>query len=143
MHFGATWGVALAGSGLQAFTRQMQDFGAAVTRIDLHICLLPGDIGPLKFPNTASVQDARERLFSDWPKDFPADAPTAPSDIKLICNGKFLSGVETLNELRALMGDPRADQIMTLHLVIRPQAAVKSSAKGSDKPPSKRCCVIQ
>ena len=30
-------------------------------------------------------------------------------------------------ELRALMGDPRADQIMTLHLVIRPLAAVKSS----------------
>ena len=85
--------------------------------------------------------------------DFPADAPTAPSDIKLICNGKFLSGIETLNgmdirtlnassaqaiphqcpqdgvfaELRALMGDPRTDQIMTLHLVIRPQAAVKSS----------------
>ncbi|KAK9868978.1 hypothetical protein WJX84_001375 [Apatococcus fuscideae] len=102
-----------------------------------------GDIGPLKFPSTSSVQDVRERLFADWPKDFPADAPTAPADIKLICNGKFLNGGETLNELRASMGDPRADQVMTLHLVIRPQAAVKGSAKGSEKAPAKRCCIIQ
>lgn len=108
-----------------------------------HVC---GDIGPFKFPFPSNVQDLRERVFQEWPKagTLGKDPPASPSELRLILSGRFLDANERLEDLKAAMGDPKADTIVTMHVVIRPAAAAKASGKLSkEEQPGCCSCVVQ
>lgn len=104
-----------------------------------HVC---GDIGPFLFPSSANVQDLREKLCQEWPKDgtLGKDTPTNPSDLKIILSGRFLDSSECLEELKRAMGDPRSDAVVTMHVVVRSAASVKSTAGKLGKEEQGGCC---
>lgn len=105
-----------------------------------------GDIGPLKYPGEATVQQIKDSLLADWPKEGPLakEPPHSANDIKVILGGKFLEGHQHLDELRASMGDPKADTVVTMHLVVRAASAEKQTGKSKDPDASQGCsCCIQ
>ena len=66
--------------------------------------------------------------------------------MRLILSGKFLDDAIALNDLHASMGNPSREDVVTVHLVIRPEV-VKTQAK-TRKTPKKGaegglCCVVQ
>jgi len=66
-------------------------------------------------------------------------------DVRLILSGKFLDDAAVLNDLRASMGNPSRDDLVTVHLVIRPEV-VKPPPKPRKVPKKAgggQCCVVQ
>lgn len=105
-----------------------------------------GDLGPFRFPLSSNVQDLKERLFREWPKDGPltGEPPGSPSDVKVILGGRFLEPSENLTELRSAMGDPGDDTVVTMHVVVRAPAAAKHAGKvGKEEQPKTCGCVVQ
>ena len=66
--------------------------------------------------------------------------------MRLILSGKFLDDAAVLNDLRASMGNPSRDDVVTVHLVIRPEV-VKPPPKPRKAPKKAggdgQCCVVQ
>ena len=66
-------------------------------------------------------------------------------DVRLILSGKFLDDAIVLQDLRASMGNPSRDDMVTVHLVIRPEAA-KPLPKPRKVPKAGSgggCCAVQ
>jgi hypothetical protein len=106
-----------------------------------------GDLGPVEVATTDSVGNLKERLLSSWPQltagKSELEAPSSVACIKLILNGKFLDNDEVLSDLQKTLTDPAEHSVVTMHAVIRPQAALKAPAKSKDKEAAKGCsCVI-
>lgn len=71
--------------------------------------------------------------------------PRSSVDVRLILSGKFLDDAVVLQDLRASMGNPSRDDVVTVHLVIRPEAA-KPPPKPRKVPKAGSgggCCVVQ
>ncbi|KAK9815908.1 hypothetical protein WJX72_011760 [[Myrmecia] bisecta] len=102
-----------------------------------------GDVGPFSFPASATVHGLKERLLAEWPAEGPlsSERPNAAADLKLILGGKFLDVNTVLADLRAAMGDPQADTVVTIHIVVRPQTAAKATVK-SEEASKQACCSI-
>lgn len=66
--------------------------------------------------------------------------------MRLILSGKFLDDGAVLNDLRSSMGNPSRDEVVTVHLVIRPEV-VKPPPKPRKAPKKAggdgQCCVVQ
>lgn len=66
--------------------------------------------------------------------------------MRLILSGKFLEDGAMLNDLRSSMGNPSRDEVVTVHLVIRPEV-VKPPPKPRKAPKKAggdgQCCVVQ
>mmetsp|Transcript_32126 Transcript_32126/g.58470 ORF Transcript_32126/g.58470 Transcript_32126/m.58470 type:complete len:121 (-) Transcript_32126:277-639(-) len=117
------------------------------SEIQLRFRHTSGDIGPISFPESASIQQIRETILLQWPKDGPIskEAPAQVSEIKFIVSGKFVDNNKTLADYKKDMGE--LDSIVTMHLIVRPQqAVVKPPPPGTvppEKPEAKGCaCVI-
>ena len=71
--------------------------------------------------------------------------PRSSVDVRLILSGKFLDDAIVLQDLRASMGNPSRDDVVTVHLVIRPEAA-KPLPKPRKVPKGGSgggCCAVQ
>ncbi|KAL3135369.1 hypothetical protein ABBQ32_007557 [Trebouxia sp. C0010 RCD-2024] len=114
---------------------------------ELHIRLrhTSGDIGPIEVPGSLTVEQFKERILADWPRDgaLALETPTCPADLKIILSGKFLEASQVLDDLRPSMGDPKSDFIVTMHCVVRAAAFGKSSARSKDREKATGCCTVQ
>ncbi|KAJ9515142.1 hypothetical protein QJQ45_028944 [Haematococcus lacustris] len=81
-----------------------------------------GDVGPLSFSDSQTVQQAKEKLWAEWPKEGPLskEAPSSPNDIRLILGGKYVDAGKTLKEYRKDMGDIGLDSVVFFHMIVRP-----------------------
>jgi len=81
-----------------------------------------GDIGPISFHDSVSIQQVKEKVVAEWPKDGPLtkEAPSQAGDLKLIMSGKFVEATKLLRDYRKDMGEVKPDTIVTMHIVIRP-----------------------
>jgi hypothetical protein len=107
-----------------------------------------GDIGPFQFESTSSVQSVKEELFSRWPAEGPLskESPTSAADLRILCSGQFLDNAKALKDLHKMMGNPEAQTVVTMHVLVRPpqlgKAAEKAEAE-SAKPAKSGCgCTI-
>ncbi|KAL6753477.1 ubiquitin-2 like Rad60 SUMO-like-domain-containing protein [Haematococcus lacustris] len=107
-----------------------------------------GDVGPLSFSDSQTVQQAKEKLWAEWPKEGPLskEAPSSPNDIRLILGGKYVDAGKTLKEYRKDMGDIGLDSVVFFHMIVRP---VPNPAKAGGAPSPKEevqkqscACVI-
>ncbi|KAI7840850.1 hypothetical protein COHA_005442 [Chlorella ohadii] len=103
-----------------------------------------GDIGPLPVSTSSPVSSLKEQLLSAWPADGPlaAERPASAGEIRLIGAGKFLENSASLSTLPHVLGDPAADIVITLHVVLRKPQAAKPAAPKQQSEDSKGCCVI-
>eukprot|EP00884_Botryococcus_braunii_P015405 jgi/Botrbrau1/2548/Bobra.0079s0035.1 len=104
------------------------------------------DIGPLSLPDSLTVQELKDRLLAEWPKEGPLvkDMPNGHTEVTLILNGKVLENGAVLRDLRPVMGNPEPDTIVTFHVVVRPAKAGRGSGKGSEKGKKQGCgCCLQ
>ncbi|GFH07184.1 ubiquitin-like domain-containing protein [Haematococcus lacustris] len=95
-----------------------------------------GDVGPLSFSDSQTVQQAKEKLWAEWPKEGPLskEAPSSPNDIRLILGGKYVDAGKTLKEYRKDMGDIGLDSVVFFHMIVRP---VPNPAKAGGAPSPK------
>ncbi|KAL6772123.1 FAP287 [Auxenochlorella protothecoides x Auxenochlorella symbiontica] len=117
----------------------------AAQSYDLRFRHINGDIGPIQFPLAASVSDVKLKLWQDWPTDGPVsrERPGSPAEVKLICSGRFLDDAQTLKSLTSIVGPPVKDQLVTIHVVLRPVDAEKGAVGPAPVSHSSRsCCVI-
>ena len=94
-----------------------------------------GDLGPFPFPDTASVQEVKEKVLSAWPTEgpFAAEAPPATAaDLRFILSGKFLEAGKSLRDYRRDMGD--MGEIVTMHLLVRPPGTGGGKGGGGGGP---------
>jgi hypothetical protein len=107
-----------------------------------------GDLGPVDAAGTETVGELKSRLLSTWSRltadaKVESESPASIACIKLILNGKFLDNDEVLADLQRTLTDPAEHSIVTMHAIVRPQAALKTPAKSKDKDAGKGCsCVI-
>lgn len=113
--------------------------------IQLRFRHISGDIGPWQFPDSATIQQVKERLFADWPKEGPLakETPSNYNDIKLINSGKWVDNSKALREYRKDMGEPSPDTIVTMHVIVRAAApgGKSGSAPKEDTPKGCSCCI--
>lgn len=105
-----------------------------------------GDLGPYTFQDSATIQDVKEKLISEWPKDgaFAKEAPVTVADVKLILSGKYVENPKTLKDYKKEMGELKPDTIVTFHVVVRLTNAPKQTGTApGDKEAPKGCgCVV-
>mmetsp|Transcript_13324 Transcript_13324/g.37669 ORF Transcript_13324/g.37669 Transcript_13324/m.37669 type:complete len:121 (-) Transcript_13324:391-753(-) len=114
-------------------------------QIQIRFRHISGDVGPFPFPGTATILNLKERVCQEWQtagKAPEGETAKTPASVKLIFNGKFLDDTGVLNDLKAMMGD---QQIVTFHLVVRPEGSTKQNGKSAERETSpKACgCVVQ
>ncbi|XP_078442585.1 membrane-anchored ubiquitin-fold protein 1-like [Wolffia australiana] len=99
------------------------------------------DIGPKKYPFSASVSTVKESILSLLPKDKENSSRTA-SDIKLIHCGKILENNKTIGECKNPILDASGG-ITTMHVVLRPPPLERGSEKQSSLQKETKCgCII-
>lgn len=105
-----------------------------------------GDLGPYTFQETATIQEIKEKLVAEWPKEgaFAKEAPVTSADVKLILGGKYVDNAKTLKEYTKDMGEIKPDTVVTFHAVIRLTNAPKQTgASQAEKEPPKGCgCIL-
>ncbi|KAF8061934.1 MUB3 [Scenedesmus sp. PABB004] len=106
------------------------------------------DLGPFPFDEAASIAAVKELVFARWPSDGPLakEAPSAASDLRILCSGQFLDNGKTLKDYRKLMGSSEALAVVTMHVLVRPpqagKAADKADVEGAKPQKSGCACVI-
>lgn len=104
-----------------------------------------GDVGPFVYSDATTVQQLKEKLLADWPKEGPLsnESPASPGDLKLILSGKYVDNHRTLRDYRKDMGDPQPGSVVTMHIVIRPASNGKANGPASENDAPKGCaCVV-
>ncbi|GKD96261.1 membrane-anchored ubiquitin-fold protein 6-like protein [Tanacetum coccineum] len=99
---------------------------AAEELIEVKFWLHDGsDIGPSKYSSSTTVGSLKEKVISQWPKDYE-NGPKIINEVKLINAGKILENNKTLAGSRSLVSKiPRG--VITMHVVARPSMADKNS----------------
>uniref|UniRef100_A0A7S1X7T6 Ubiquitin-like domain-containing protein n=1 Tax=Tetraselmis chuii TaxID=63592 RepID=A0A7S1X7T6_9CHLO len=118
---------------------------AADGHVEIRFRHISGDVGPFRFPSSATILNLKERVCQEWQQSgtqIDGDTVKTPAHLKLIFNGKFLDDGKELKEFMGMMGD---QPITTFHLVVRPAGSSKSAAKvlESDNSPKHCGCVTQ
>ncbi|GAB4813495.1 hypothetical protein N2152v2_000541 [Parachlorella kessleri] len=105
-----------------------------------------GDVGPLKFAASSTVQEIKERLLVEWPTEGPLlkERPGSAAELRLILSGRFLSDTDSLRGLHSQnsLGEPKDDYLVTMHVIVRPPAAASLPVQPVEKKAAKTCCTI-
>eukprot|EP00243_Klebsormidium_subtile_P004438 TRINITY_DN18417_c0_g1_i1.p3 TRINITY_DN18417_c0_g1~~TRINITY_DN18417_c0_g1_i1.p3 ORF type:complete len:118 (+),score=27.80 TRINITY_DN18417_c0_g1_i1:664-1017(+) len=101
------------------------------------------DIGPNKYSSTETVQALKEAIIEKWPQG-KEGCPKSIQDVKLIHAGKVLDNARTLGESRVPVAE--TGNLITMHVVIRPQIAEPKAAAKEGQEPKKGgcggCCIL-
>lgn len=116
----------------------------------LHIRLrhtYAGDLGPYTLPDSTTVQQLKDKIISEWPKDgaWAKEPPSQSGDVRLILSGKFLDNSKALKDYRKEMGELKPDTTVTMHLHVRPQQtpSQKPSAAPDKQQEQQGCgCIV-
>nr|GEY66224.1 membrane-anchored ubiquitin-fold protein 6-like [Tanacetum cinerariifolium] len=96
------------------------------------------DIGPGKYSSSTTVGSLKEKIISQWPKEYE-NGPKTINEVKLINAGKILENNKTLAESRSLVSEIPGG-VITMHVVVRHPMADKNSEKLQDGSPKQSSC---
>lgn len=107
--------------------------GDATETIQIRFRSTNGDVGPFTFTEEQTIQECKDKLFAEWPKEgaLSKEPPSSSNDIKLILSGKFVENAKHLKEYRKEMGEIKADTVVTMHIVVRPTTSLVKQSNGA------------
>ncbi|KAJ3101721.1 hypothetical protein HDU96_009897 [Phlyctochytrium bullatum] len=95
-------------------------------QINLRLLLVSGKKSDFLVSPSDSVDAIKQKIFSNWPKEWTDEVPEGPNNIRLLHRGKFLEGNATLDVNTIPVG-----QTTTVHLLVKNGV---QEAPAADKP---------
>ncbi|CAJ0839961.1 10422_t:CDS:2 [Entrophospora sp. SA101] len=75
-------------------------------KVSLTLLLVSGKRHTFSFDPNDTILTVKQKVFSNWPKEWADETPSSISSLKIVYRGRFLEDISTLESNKILRGQP-------------------------------------